>query len=112
MPGGDPQSRKAVKGNYQNKIEEINTLFEDYNEKFRNNVFQNDEEGYTKPKCLIEKMLLKLILRLRLNTVCLGKPLTQAQDSFVDMLLKFYRVVQERIAPEGNPCIPAAVART
>jgi hypothetical protein len=34
----------------------------------------------------------KLDLLLRLNTVCLGKPLTQ--DSLVDVLLKFHRVVK------------------
>jgi hypothetical protein len=39
-------------------------------------------------------MLPKLILRLRPDTVYLGKPLTQAQDSLVDILLKFHRVVK------------------
>jgi hypothetical protein len=39
-------------------------------------------------------MLPKLNPLLRLNTVYLGKPLTQAQDCLVDILLKFHRVVQ------------------
>jgi hypothetical protein len=39
-------------------------------------------------------MLPKLILSLRQDTVCPGEPLTQTQDSLVDSLLKFHRVVK------------------
>jgi hypothetical protein len=46
-------------------------------------------------------MLPKLNPLLRLNTVCLGKPLTQAQDSLVDILLKFHRVVKGALRLKG-----------
>jgi hypothetical protein len=46
-------------------------------------------------------MLPKLILFLCLDTVCLGKPLTQTQDSLVDILLKLHRVVKGALPVKG-----------
>jgi hypothetical protein len=51
-------------------------------------------------------MLLKLNLSLCLNTVCLGKPLTQSRDSFVDIPLKFHRVVQGALCLKGFLVFP------
>jgi hypothetical protein len=47
-------------------------------------------------------MLPKLILILCRFTVCLGEPLTQSQDSLIDILLKFYRVVKGVLRPKGG----------
>jgi hypothetical protein len=49
------------------------------------------------------EMLPKLNPLLRLNAICLGKPLTRTWDSFVDIPLKFHRVGQGALRLERIP---------
>ncbi|GMO40222.1 MAG: hypothetical protein Pg6C_01000 [Treponemataceae bacterium] len=51
-------------------------------------------------------MLPKLNPLLCLNAVCLSKPLTQAQDSLVDILLKFRRIVKGALRLQGILVFP------
>jgi hypothetical protein len=46
-------------------------------------------------------MLPQLNLLLRLNTVRLSKPLTQAQNNLVDILLEFHRIVKGALNGKG-----------
>jgi hypothetical protein len=46
-------------------------------------------------------MLPKLVLRLGLKTVWLGRPLTQAQDSLVDILPGFHGIVKGALNGQG-----------